>query len=150
MLLESYLTLCGAFAVRRVYIKLRLARVLRNEIPDNAAVLGIIQQSQFALYGFLLLTMGRGSQTVSDPLYQMSGFLKSRGLSNQGMSIVSRFGWCYPKATFLRHKDGSLAVLAEELRFFVGRFVLKFCDCSFVRLCIYRVRMRCELQVSNS
>jgi hypothetical protein len=94
--------------------------------------------------------MGRGSQTVSDPLYQMSGFLKSRGLSNQGMSIVSRFGWCYPKATLLRHEDGSLAVLAEELRFVVGPFVLHCCDCSFVRLCMYRVRVRCELQVSNS
>ena len=137
MLLESYLTLCGGHDVRRLYISMRVGRLRRNEGPPAAAVTSVIRTAQFALYGFLLLVLGRGRDRVGDPLYQMSSFLKSRGLSNQGMSVVSRFGWCYPKSTFLRHRDGSLAILGEELRFGL------LCSCSplfcnetpFVALC---------------
>jgi len=116
MLLEAYLVLFGSNNLRRSYVKMRRDRVTVNRGPDDVEVLSLLNLSQFAVYGFLLLIMPRGSQTINDPLYQMTGFMKSRGISNQGLSIISRFGLCYPKSTFLRHRDGSLAVLANELR----------------------------------
>jgi len=116
MLLEAYLVLFGSHNLRRSYNKMRRDRVTTNRDPEEEEVISLLNMSQFAVYGFLLLIMPRGSQTINDPLYQMTGFMKSRGLSNQGLSIISRFGLCYPKSTFLRHKDGCLAVLANELR----------------------------------